>query len=100
MDHCSSLLGHIACRSHRSEPPVDVDSKLIFFSTFFFVYIDVKKMQFRGFNQVGNNIIPQGGIVWFDWTESNLNPNLANTKHLYNICTTTAQRVRRWSNIV
>ena len=25
---------------------------------------------------------------------------LANTKHLYNICTTSAQRLRRWSNIV
>ena len=24
----------------------------------------------------------------------------ANTKHLYNICTTSAQRLRRWSNIV
>ena len=23
-----------------------------------------------------------------------------NTKHLYNICTTSAQRLRRWSNIV
>ena len=23
-----------------------------------------------------------------------------NTKHLYNICTTAAQRLRRWSNIV
>ena len=26
--------------------------------------------------------------------------NPANTKHLYNICTTSAQRRRRWSNIV
>ena len=24
----------------------------------------------------------------------------ANTEHLYNICTTSAQRLRRWSNIV
>ena len=24
----------------------------------------------------------------------------ANTKHLYNICTTSAQRLRRWSNII
>ena len=24
----------------------------------------------------------------------------ANTNHLYNICTTSAQRLRRWSNIV
>ena len=24
----------------------------------------------------------------------------ANTKHLYNICTTSAQRLHRWSNIV
>ena len=24
----------------------------------------------------------------------------ANTKHLYNICTTSAQRLRRWSNLV
>ena len=24
----------------------------------------------------------------------------ANTKHLYNICTTSAQRLRRWANIV
>ena len=24
----------------------------------------------------------------------------ANTKHLYNICTASAQRLRRWSNIV
>ena len=27
-------------------------------------------------------------------------PFSANTKHLYNICTTLAQRLRRWSNIV
>ena len=26
--------------------------------------------------------------------------NPANTKHLHNICTTPAQRLRRWSNIV
>ena len=26
--------------------------------------------------------------------------NPANTKHYYNICTTSAQRLRRWSNIV
>ena len=24
----------------------------------------------------------------------------ANTKHLYNICTTSAQRLQRWANIV
>ena len=29
---------------------------------------------------------------------SSLNP--ANTKHLYNICTTPVQRLRRWPNIV
>ena len=31
-------------------------------------------------------------------TQSMVNP--ANTKHLHNICTTSAQRLRRWSNIV
>ena len=25
---------------------------------------------------------------------------LANTKHLYNICTTSAQRLRRWADVV
>ena len=33
---------------------------------------------------------------WRD-TESD---DLANTKHSYNMCTTPAQRLRRWSNIV
>ena len=28
------------------------------------------------------------------------NDNPENTTHLYNICTTSAQRLRRWSNIV
>ena len=30
----------------------------------------------------------------------NVETNPVNTKHLYNICTTSAQRLRRWSNVV
>ena len=33
-------------------------------------------------------------------SSENVSPSQANTKHLYNICTTSAQRLRCWSKIV
>ena len=33
-------------------------------------------------------------------SDKHIRANPANTKHLYSICTTSAQRLRRWTNIV
>ena len=43
---------------------------------------------------------PNNQIIgeWCRWHNNNGLP--ANTKHLYNICTTSAQRLRRWSSVV
>ena len=39
-------------------------------------------------------------LLWNEYASCNIqSSNPANTKHLYNISTTTAQRLRRWSNI-
>ena len=43
----------------------------------------------RAVNELGGPVIPGNRALYS-----------ANTKHLYNICTMTAQRLRRWPNIV
>ena len=45
------------------------------------------------------NIIQTLG-EWLLFAENVRDVEPANTKHLYNISTTSAQRLRRWSNIV
>ena len=44
-------------------------------------------------------ILTRNYSAW-SYVLSRRNENPANTKHLYNICTTLVQRLRRWSNIV